>query len=355
MQNKPFPKLVNDRIIKVAKGETPDKLPVWVMRQAGRYLPEYQELRKNNSFFDICQNPELACEATLIPIRRFKVDAAIIFSDILVVPQALGMKVKMVPGVGPVFPDPLTLESMTQLNLDGAISRLQYVGDAISLTRHRLNGAVPLFGFSGAPWTVMCYMIEGGGSKTMSKAKKWLYCHPDAATQLMDLLAEVITDYLLMQIKSGAQIVQVFDSCVEHLDRELYSKYGLPQLKRIASNLKQQMEASKIAVFIKGAHICVDELDSLGYDVVGIDWTISPSRVGARVGDRDVTIQGNLDPCALYAPKEKLIEMVERMIAGFGTHFGTRRLIVNLGHGVYPDTDPEAFKTFVDAVHAVRL
>ncbi|CAH2007914.1 unnamed protein product [Acanthoscelides obtectus] len=355
MQNKPFPKLVNDRIIKVAKGETPDKLPVWVMRQAGRYLPEYQELRKNNSFFDICQNPELACEATLIPIRRFKVDAAIIFSDILVVPQALGMKVKMVPGVGPVITDPLTVESMTKLNVEGVISRLQYVGDAITLTRHRLNGEVPLFGFAGAPWTLMCYMVEGGTSKTMSKAKKWLYCHPDAATQLMDMLAEIITDYLLMQIKSGAQIVQVFDTCVEHLDRELYSKYGLPQLKRIASNLKSQMKACKIevplAVYIKGAHFFVDELDSLGYDVVSIDWTISPGYAGGCLHDKNVTLQGNLDPCALYAPKEKLIEMVERMIADFGT----RRLIVNLGHGVYPDTDPEAFKTFVDAVHAVRL
>nr|CAH7740125.1 unnamed protein product [Callosobruchus chinensis] len=318
------------------------------MRQAGRYLPEFQELRQKHSFFEICQTPELACEATLMPLKRFNLDAAIIFSDILVIPQALGMTVEMHPGVGPVIPKPLTVENMKMLQVQGAVSRLKYVGDAIRTTRYALNGEVPLFGFSGAPWTLMGYMIEGGGSKTMSKAKKWLYRHPEASQQLLEILTEVITEYLIMQIEHGAQIVQVFDSSAEYLNRQLYFKYSNTRL----INKVTLMTLSEFQViFAKGAHFCLEEMDSLGYDVVGIDWTLDPEKVGKLFRDKNVTLQGNLDPCALYAPKEDLIKMTTEMIQ----QFGTNRLIVNLGHGIYPDADVEAVKTFVDAVHAVEL
>nr|CAH7740118.1 unnamed protein product [Callosobruchus chinensis] len=347
----PFPPLKNDRLIRAAKGLKTDRLPVWIMRQAGRYLPEFQELRQKHSFFEICQTPELACEATLMPLKRFNLDAAIIFSDILVIPQALGMTVEMHPGVGPVIPKPLTVENMKMLQVQGAVSRLKYVGDAIRTTRYALNGEVPLFGFSGAPWTLMGYMIEGGGSKTMSKAKKWLYRHPEASQQLLEILTEVITEYLIMQIEHGAQIVQVFDSSAEYLNRQLYFKYCMPHLKKIAYNVKKHIKDTKLVIFAKGAHFCLEEMDSLGYDVVGIDWTLDPEKVGKLFRDKNVTLQGNLDPCALYAPKEDLIKMTTEMIQ----QFGTNRLIVNLGHGIYPDADVEAVKTFVDAVHAVEL
>ncbi|VEN61321.1 unnamed protein product [Callosobruchus maculatus] len=355
IMQQPFPPLKNDRLIRVAKGLKTDKLPVWIMRQAGRYLPEFQELRREYSFFEICQTPKLACEATLMPLKRFNLDAAIIFSDILVIPQALGMTVEMQPGVGPVLPKPLTIENMKMLQVQGAVSRLQYVGDAITTTRYALKGEVPLFGFSGAPWTLMGYMIEGGGSKTMSKAKKWLYCHPEASKQLLDILTEVITEFLLLQIEHGAQIVQVFDSSAEYLNRQLYFKYCLPYLRKIAYNVKRRIRDTKmdvpLVIFAKGAHFCLEEMESLGYDVVGIDWTLDPEKVGNLFRDKNVTLQGNLDPCALYAPKEELIKMTMQMIK----QFGTDRLIVNLGHGIYPDADVEAVKTFVDAVHAIEL
>nr|CAI5866256.1 unnamed protein product [Callosobruchus analis] len=355
IMQQPFPPLKNDRLIRAAKGLKTDKLPVWIMRQAGRYLPEFQELRQKYSFFEICQTPKLACEATLMPLKRFNLDAAIIFSDILVIPQALGMIVEMQPGVGPVLPKPLTVETMQMLQIEGAVSRLQYVGDAITTTRYALKGEVPLFGFSGAPWTLMGYMIEGGGSKTMSKAKKWLYRHPEASKQLLQILTEVVTEFLLLQIEHGAQIVQVFDSSAEYLNRELYLKYCMPHLRNIAFNIKKRIRDNELdvplVIFAKGAHFCLEEMESLGYDVVGVDWTLDPEKVGKLFRDKNVTLQGNLDPCALYAPKEELIKMTTQMIK----QFGTDRLIVNLGHGIYPDADVEAVKTFVDAVHAIEL
>ncbi|CAH1153508.1 unnamed protein product [Phaedon cochleariae] len=351
-----FPTLKNDRILKAAKGEKPDKLPIWIMRQAGRYLPEFMEFRKQHSFFEICQTPSLACEVTLMPIKRYDLDAAIIFSDILVIPQALGMIVEMRPGVGPVLPEPLTLENLKELNKEGAVSRLQYVGEAITLTRHKLEGKVPLFGFSGAPWTLMGYMIEGGGSKTLSKAKKWLYAYPEISHQLLELLTNVITDYLVMQIQAGAQIIQVFDSSAEYLNRHLYAKFCLPYLKKIASGIREKstalnLEQVPLILFAKGAHFSLAEQADLGYDVLGIDWTMNPNHVRSTLKNKNITVQGNLDPCALYAPKEELAQMVKDMVKSFGTE----RYIVNLGHGIYPDAPTEAVQTFIDAVHSIPL
>ncbi|KAJ8980708.1 hypothetical protein NQ317_019202 [Molorchus minor] len=357
-----FPELQNDRILKAARGEKPDKLPVWIMRQAGRYLPEFLEFRKHHEFFEICKNPILACQVTLMPINRYDLDAAIIFSDILVIPQALGMEVEMKPGVGPVLPEPLTLENLNKLNKEDVVLRLKYVGEAITLTRYKLNGKVPLFGFTGAPrlefaeWTLMGYMIEGGGSKTLSKAKKWLYANPDIAHELLQLLTNVIIDYLVMQIEAGAQIVQVFDSSAEYLNKKLYTQFGLPYLKKISGTVKERinklnLEPVPMVLFAKGAHFCLEEQTNLGYEVIGIDWTMEPKLVRSILKDKNVVVQGNLDPCALYASEVELTRMVTDMIQ----EFGTDKYIVNLGHGIYPDASTDAVKTFIEAVHNVLM
>ncbi|KAI4454660.1 methyltetrahydrofolate:homocysteine methyltransferase related [Holotrichia oblita] len=348
-----FPILKNDRILKVIKGEKPDKLPIWVMRQAGRYMPKFREFRKLHTFFEICQTPELACEVTLMPIERFDLDAAIIFSDILVVPQALGLEVEMKESVGPVIKDPVIIENLKNLNSEGAANRLNYVGKAITLTRKKLNGKVPLIGFSGAPWTLMGYMIEGGGSKTYSRSKRWLYSHETEAHQLLTILTNVIIDYLILQVKAGAQLLQVFESSAEFLNEYLFDTFCMPYLRRIVSEVKTKIVELNLNIpmilFAKGSHYSLEKQKSLGYDVMGIDWTISPKTVRQILGDQ--VVQGNLDPCALYSSPDRIKDHVEEMIKGFGT----RNLVVNLGHGIYPDMSEEAVESFINAVHNVKL
>lgn len=235
--------------MRAARGDVVDRIPVWVMRQAGRYLPEFQELRKKHDFFTVCRTPELACEVTMQPLRRFDLDASIIFSDILVIPQALGLTVEMHAGVGPVLPQPIkTPEDLKRLTLDGALSRLTYVGDAITMMRHKLEGRVPLIGFTGAPWTLMGYMIEGGGSKTMSKAKAWLVEYPEDSKLLLNLLTDVIVDYLEMQVKAGAQMLQIFESSAEHLSKEDFLKWAVPYLRRIRNDLVNRLNQSATPV-----------------------------------------------------------------------------------------------------------
>lgn len=352
MNTENFPTLQNDRILKVIKGEKVDKIPVWIMRQAGRHLPEFQEFRKEHSFFDICQTPKLACEVTLMPIRRYDLDAAIIFSDILVIPQALGVKVEMKPGVGPVIPTPLTLDNIKDLTPNNAVDRLKYVGEAITLTRHELKGKVPLFGFSGAPWTLLGYMVEGGGSKTMSKAKKWLYQHSQESHHVLSMLTDVIIDYLTMQAEYGAQLLQVFESSAEYLNSYLFEKFALPYLGKICVEVKKRLKQKglnvPIVLFAKGAHYSLKAQSLLEYDVLGIDWTVDPE-VAIKNTEGKCVLQGNLDPCALYAPKEDLIKLTTDMISQFGN-----RHIVNLGHGIYPDAEIEAVTAFIDAVQIGR-
>uniref|UniRef100_A0A5F9C7K6 Uroporphyrinogen decarboxylase n=1 Tax=Oryctolagus cuniculus TaxID=9986 RepID=A0A5F9C7K6_RABIT len=304
---KGFPELKNDTFLRAAWGEETDYTPVWCMRQAGRYLPEFRETRAAQDFFSTCRSPEACCELTLQPLRRFPLDAAIIFSDILVVPQALGMEVTMVPGKGPSFPEPIREEQDLERLRDPATvaSELGYVFQAITLTRQRLAGRVPLIGFAGAPWTLMTYMIEGGGSSTMSQAKRWLYQRPQASHQLLQILTDALVPYLVGQVAAGAQII-----------------------------------------FAKDGHFALEELAQAGYEVVGLDWTVDPKKARERVG-KTVTLQGNLDPCALYAPKEEIGQLVQQMLDGFGP----QRYIANLGHGLYPDMDPEHVGAFVDAVH----
>ncbi|XP_066548407.1 uroporphyrinogen decarboxylase [Amia ocellicauda] len=351
---KDFPELQNDCFLRAARGEETTCVPVWCMRQAGRYLPEFRESRAGKDFFETCRSPEACCELTLQPLRRFPFDAAIIFSDILVVPQALGMDVQMVPGKGPTFPEPLKEpEDLLRLRTTVDVSaELGYVFKAITLTRHKLEGKVPLIGFTGAPWTLMTYMIEGGGSNTMSKAKRWLYRHPEASHRLLVQLTDVIVEYLLGQVAAGAQALQVFESHAGCLGPAQFNEFALPYLRTIARKVKEKLKEAGLddvpmIVFAKDGHYALEDLSQSQYEVVGLDWTIDPQAARKRAGGR-VSLQGNLDPCALYAPKEKIGEMVKMMLEGFGT----QRYIANLGHGLYPDMDPEHVGAFVEAVHS---
>lgn len=342
----------NDNLLRAARGDSVDRVPVWVMRQAGRYLLEFQEVRAKHDFFEVCRTPELACEVTMQPLRRFDLDASIIFSDILVIPQALGITVEMKKGVGPVLPEPLvTPEDLERLNQTGTIERLKYVGDAITMMRHLLDGKVPLLGFTGAPWTLMGYMIEGGGSKTMSKAKSWLTDYPEASEQLLNILTDQVVDYLVMQVKAGAQMLQVFESSAEYLSKEQYLTVCLPYLQRIRDDLHSKLAAESIAtvpmvLFSKGAMHSLREQAKTGYEVIGLDWTIDPTEARQQVGP-DVTLQGNLDPQLMYKPADELRQLVLDMVQKFGKH----RYIANLGHGITPHTPVESMSVLVKAVH----
>ncbi|XP_051767338.1 uroporphyrinogen decarboxylase isoform X1 [Ctenopharyngodon idella] len=350
---KDFPELNNDTFLRAARGEEIEHIPVWCMRQAGRYLPEFRESRAGKDFFETCRSPEACCELTLQPLRRFPFDAAIIFSDILVVPQAMGMEVQMSPGKGPTFPEPLKEpEDLQRLKTKVDVSsELDYVFKAITLTRHKIEGKVPLIGFTGAPWTLMSYMIEGGGSATHSKAKRWLYRYPEASHKLLSQLTDVIVEYLLGQVKAGAQALQVFESHTGCLGPVEFKEFSLPYLRNIARRVKDKIKESGLdnvpmIVFAKDGHYGLEDLSESGYEVVGLDWTIDPHSARVRTGGK-VSLQGNMDPCALYATKERISEIVKRMLEGFGT----KGYIANLGHGLYPDMDPENVGAFVEAVH----
>eukprot|EP00117_Sycon_ciliatum_P046996 scpid59736/ scgid33610/ Uroporphyrinogen decarboxylase len=298
-----FPKLRNDLILRAARGEDVERVPVWAMRQAGRYLPEFRKVREDHDFFKICRTPELACEITLQPILRFDLDAAIIFSDILVIPQALGLVVEMVPGKGPHFPQPIRepqdLERVaTTVDIQ---MELGYVMDAVALTRVRLDGKVPLVGFCGAPWTLMSYMIEGGGSPSFPHAKRWLYTYPDESTKLLGIITEVCVNYLVAKVKSGAQMLQVFESHAGILTISQFRQFALPFISAIARRVKEALgdEAVPMTYFSRGGHHAIGTIAESGYDVISVDWTIEPEEARKLVGP-NVTLQGNLDPCALF-------------------------------------------------------
>ncbi|KAJ8306441.1 hypothetical protein KUTeg_016986 [Tegillarca granosa] len=350
-----FPPLKNDLILRAARGEKTERVPVWLMRQAGRYLPEYNEFKKEHSagFFDMVRTPSMACEITLQPLKRFDLDAAIIFSDILVIPQALGMGVDIQEGKGIIFDFLLeTPEDLKKLNtVVDVTTELHYVMDAITLTRQQLNGRCPLFGFSGAPWTLMKYMIDGSSSAPLPKARRWLVQYPEASRQLLKLLTTKIINYLVAQVKAGAQILQVFDSSAGELGPTQFNKFALPFLREVAYSVKERLHEEQIdpvpmVVFAKDAHFALEDLAKSGYEVVSIDWTQKPAHARRLLGSQ-VTVQGNLDPTLLYASKEELKHAVKEMV----TKFGTNRYIANLGHGVSKDVDPENVKVFVDAVH----
>jgi len=342
-----FPPLKNDLILRTARGESTERTPVWMMRQAGRYLPEYRKIREEYDFFEVVETPELAAEVTIQPVERLPVDAAILFCDIMVVPEAMGLEVKMVSGQGPTFPAPLTtpdeMERLAEPDVDEA---LVHVFEALTVTRKQLNGRVPLIGFSGAPWTLMAYMVEGGGSKSYRAARKWLYRHPEASKALLQRTTDVIVDYLIGQVEAGAQMLQVFDSWAGLHSPEAFRTFVLPYLDEIATRVKKAHPEVPLVIFAKGAHYALDALADTDYDVISLDWTMAPESAREKVGDRAV-LQGNLDPCALYAPPDALRREVQHMLAGFGP----LHHIANLGHGMLPDHDPEHALVFVEAVH----
>ena len=341
--------LQNDLLLRAAKGEPVERTPVWVMRQAGRILPEYRAIRQRLSGFkELVTTPDLVCEVTLQPVDILGVDAAIIFSDILVIPEALGLDYEMIEKKGPFFPK--TIESISDVNnliTEDIPDRLDYVKQGLELTKRELNDRVPLIGFAGAPWTIFSYMIEGSGSKTFSKAKRVLYANPELAHKLLEKITNATIQYLKMQIKAGADIVQVFDSWAGILNKEVYKTFGIPYIQKICKAITEV----PVIVFSKGAYFSIEDLAELDCEVLGLDWSMPVTSFQSAVGSNK-TLQGNLDPCILYADKSIIKSKTMEMLEQFNGH----RHIANLGHGVYPDTPWENVKYYIDLVkeHSVN-
>ena len=335
----------NDLIIRAARGEKTERSPVWVMRQAGRILPEYRELRSSLSGFkELVETPDLAAEVTVQPVDILGVDAAIIFSDILVIPDAMGLPYEMIKGKGPHFPEVVKSRSdIEKLNVING-EELTYVYDAIRETVKRLNDRVPVIGFAGAPFTILCYMIEGQGSKTFSNARKWLHANPKESHMLLEKITTSTINYLKLQIEAGVSLYQVFDSWAGVLSEELYREFCMPYLNRIA----QEVNGVPNIVFAKGAHFAMDDLMSSSYNAVGLDWTMDPKFI--RSINPSKVLQGNLDPTLLYASDDIVVQKTNEMLRSFagGGH------IANLGHGVYPDTDWRKVKLFIDTIKSSK-
>jgi len=338
-----FPTLKNDLFLRALRGEKVERPPVWMMRQAGRYLPQYMKLREKYSFFERVETPELACEITLQPIDELEPDAAIIFSDILTVPQALGIDVQMIPGKGPVMGNPIQNEDDAfAIIAEDVAAKLDHVMKAITLTRMELNGRVPLIGFAGAPWTLFCYMVQGEGSKNFDLAKSFLYQQPDASRHVMRELTKATIEYLNAQIDAGAQAVQLFDSWSGLLSPEDFNEWALPYLMEIAA----AVNGVPIIIFAKGSWYALERLAyKSGAAALGLDWTISPEFAREKTGNQ-ITLQGNFDPSQLLAPIKEIEQKTRRMI----DRFGTRRYIANLGHGILPHVPVDHARAFVDTV-----
>jgi uroporphyrinogen decarboxylase len=339
----------NDLLLRAAKGEEIERYPVWIMRQAGRILPEYRAVRASvNGFKELVKNPELCCEVTLQPVDILNVDAAIIFSDILVVPEAMGLDYEMIEQKGPWFEKTIRSEKeFEQLSKKVDIEdKLSYVLDAISLTKKELNDRVPLIGFAGAPWTIFCYMVEGKGSKTFSESRKMLYANPELAHRLLEQITLVTIDYLKAQIQRGADLVQVFDSWAGILSRQQYAKFCIPYLEKISNSITEV----PITIFSKGAISSLPDLAKLNCNTLGLDWNMEISDVRELVGESK-TLQGNLDPCVLYADHKNIELETKKML----NSFKSLRHIVNLGHGIYPDTDFEKVKTFINTIKSYEI
>ncbi|KIL00288.1 hypothetical protein PAXRUDRAFT_821832 [Paxillus rubicundulus Ve08.2h10] len=347
-----FPPLKNDLILRAAWGQDTERAPVWVMRQAGRYLPEFRKLREKHDFFEICQTPELAKQITLQPIDRYPdlIDAAIIFSDILVIPQAMGMEVLMNPG--PFFTKPLEVpEDVQNLQTEGVKERLQYVYDAIRLTRTQLLGRVPLIGFCGSPWTLMSYMIEGGASKTLQKSKTWLFKYPDQSKALLELITTACIAFLVGQAEAGAQLLQVFDSNGGDLSPHDFKEFSLPYSTRIAEGVREQLrqrglQPVPLTLFAKGASPALAA--TAKYNTISLQWTVDPTD---ETIPKDVVLQGNLDPVVLYGGRDAIEREVKRVCAEFRAARPTGGWIANLGHGITPGVDPDDLKWFFECVH----
>ncbi len=344
--------LKNDRLLRALLRQDVDRTPVWIMRQAGRYLPEYRAIREQaGSFMGLATNPELACEVTLQPLRRFELDAAILFSDILTIPDAMGLGLHFVQGEGPKFERPVRdARAIDRLGVPDPGAELAYVTDAVRTIRKALDGDVPLIGFSGSPWTLATYMVEGGSSRSFGRVKTLLYEDPAAAHRLLDTLARAVIEYLNAQIEAGAQAVQVFDSWGGALSAEAFREFSLRYMAQIVDGLKREHEGRRVPVvlFSKGCNTQLEALAGTGADALGLDWTITLDEARGRVGDR-VALQGNLDPAVLLARPEAIRAEADRVLESFGHGAGH---VFNLGHGITPEVPPEHLGALLDQVHA---
>ncbi len=346
-----FAELKNDRYLKALLKQETDTTPVWIMRQAGRYLPEYRETRQQaGSFLDLCKNPELACEVTLQPLRRFDLDAAILFSDILTIPDAMDLGLYFSTGEGPKFERPLrTHADIDKLFVPDPADSLRYVTDAVTLIRQELDGLVPLIGFSGSPWTLATYMIEGGGSKDYHNCKGMLYGDPNALHQILEVTTQAVVVYLNAQIEAGAQSVMVFDTWGGVLSPEAYAEFSLRYMQQIVQQVSREHDGETIPItlFTKGGGQWLEKIAATGCNAVGLDWTISIDEARQRIGN-EVALQGNLDPNVLYASPDIIRQHAKTLIDKFGPHPGH---VFNLGHGIHQTVNPDHLKVLVDAVH----
>ncbi|MFU2080088.1 uroporphyrinogen decarboxylase [Avibacterium endocarditidis] len=343
--------LKNDRYLRALLREPVDMTPVWMMRQAGRYLPEYKATRAQaGDFMSLCRNAELACEVTLQPLRRYDLDAAILFSDILTIPDAMGLGLSFGAGEGPKFARPIENKSAVQnLPIPDPEQELQYVMNAVRTIRRELKGEVPLIGFSGSPWTLATYMVEGGSSKAFTKIKKMLYTHPQTLHLLLDKLADSVALYLNAQIKAGAQSVMIFDTWGGVLAHREYLEFSLQYMQKIVENLIRHNDGRKVPVtlFTKGGGLWLEAIANTGCDAVGLDWTVDLADAKKRIGHK-VALQGNMDPSVLYASPERIEQEVRSILADFGAGSGH---VFNLGHGIHQDVPEISPKIFVDAIH----
>jgi uroporphyrinogen decarboxylase len=337
--------LINNLFLRASKRLPVERTPVWIMRQAGRYLPDYRKVREKADFLTLCKTPELAAEVTIQPVDIIGVDAAIIFSDILVIPEAMGMELELIESKGPVFQHPIRNEDdLNSLKQIEPLKDLKYVMDAVSLTKKELDNRVPLIGFSGSPWTLMTYMVEGRGSKNFSNVKKLIYNNPSLAHKILDKLSLAVSDYLSAKIVAGANALQIFDTWGGILSPHDFKEFSLEYTSKVIDNIKRNNEP--VIVFSKGVHYKLNELADCGADVIGLDWTMDIGEVRNQIGSK-VALQGNMDPTVLYANKNAIKNEVERILNSFGEGSGH---IFNLGHGILPDVDPENAKAMIKYV-----
>jgi uroporphyrinogen decarboxylase len=335
--------LKNDLLLRTLRGEKVERPPVWMMRQAGRYLPEYRILREKYGFFERCQTPELACEITIQPVDIVGVDAAILFSDILVVPQAMGMEVQLIESKGPVLPEPIkAVSDLSKLQVVNAAENLHYVYEAIKLIKRELNGRVPLIGFAGAPWTILCYMVQGKGSKTFDEAKQFCFTQPETAHRLLQMITDTTSAYLRKQIEAGADVVQVFDSWGGLLSPADFDEFSLRYLRQIITALQGM---APTITFAKGAWFALGDMAATGTHALGIDWCTTP-QMARKLAGNEIVLQGNFDPAKLMAPIPVVKKEVREMLAAFGG----QRHIANLGHGILPNIPVDHARAFVDTV-----
>ena len=333
----------NDLFLRALKGETVPRPPVWMMRQAGRYLPEFMEIKNKYDFFTRCRTPELASEITVQPIRRFGMDAAILFSDILVIPQAMNIEVEMKPDFGPFLPNPVRdQKAIDRVLIPDVDIELGYVMEAIKATKEKLNNAIPLIGFAGSPWTILCYVVQGQGSKNFDKAKAFCFKNPEAAHQLLQKITDTTIAYLKAKVRAGVDVVQVFDSWGGMLSPEDYQQFSWKYIQQIVDALKGMVP---VIAFGKGCWFALREMSQSGASALGVDWTCS-ARNARYLSGGNITLQGNFDPSRLLSPPAEIKKRVHQMI----NEFGKDRYIVNLGHGILPNIPLENAKAFVDAV-----